>query len=964
MNTKIVAIIFVLFVLAIVLSQVWAMPSYKSYAFMGYDADSSYAADDTVKIFHTVPTGSNRLLVVAVGVNASEFVTRVLWGQGGTRQVMTLAGSRASAAGWMTEIWYLVAPTVGSDTVCIDMAQVHSGGGHGVFNFTNVLQSDPIGAVADSSDGDNATEPVVWLTTLHDSSYVFTACTQHGVNSGPYTPSSGQVEIYDTSGGTFGWDPRSWAGYVERLSSGAQACSLDATGDDPDDDWAIVSIEIRHVPEPGGNIDVAPSPATAAATGVNPTVVIAGPESVSPSAATAAATAVNPNVDGGNIYPAGDNTFYLSPPYARGGNRAGDNGYAGNHPDTAWATLAYAETQMAAGDTLFIMGGLYTNAQTFVRSGTWGTEGSRMVFKAYGDTAAVFSETGGTDRGTRIFFEGTGGPDYVTIDGWGYINSSDSLYLKFLGPVGCGDDDDARQAMMFYGESGDTSYGITITGVEIDGNQPESQECQDVSSGAFDLGGTYTSGGLLRYGIRIQLCDGDTIQSCYIHHIYKPTGNVMPPGDGSDNPDPDGKYSQGVGEGVFIEDAQACVVMNCTFEACAHAAIQVGNTDEECYYCKIVDNHIDCQWGGGIYINTNSGYNLVEGNVITRAGQSTTKTKGAIFLSGSHNTARKNVIWSPLNTEGTDGATDISNHGMGIYGVAAGDHANDNLVYNNTFFDCSPQAILMQSQVGDRGCERNVLANNIILKSSEDYGSGYGGRLVIAQYFTDASDDDNWITPDANCTNPQTTHFGDNTFRYNILQVDTSVTDHAVLVNYMRDSDYRLGCSGDLGGGSIGYSLSDLETVSSVGKFGHESWDSNSEEDPGLVSYDPDADGLFDGWWELAENSVCIDGGVAVVESIGTYVESQRTGYGWDTLTWYGTAPDIGAYETMAGVSVAVSPNYASAAATTVNPTVFADITLSPSSATAAATGVNPTVRATATESVVDPVAPHKRRRQ
>ena len=50
-------------------------------------------------------------------------------------------------------------------------------------------------------------------------------------------------------------------------------------------------------------------------------------------------------------------------------------------------------------------------------------------------------------------------------------------------------------------------------------------------------------------------------------------------------------------------------------------------------------------------------------------------------------------------------------------------------------------------------------------------------------------------------------------------------------------------------------------------------------------------------WWTPCKCSGVKNYGLAIDDTIGTYVEGLYTSFGWDTLTYYGSAPDIGAYE-------------------------------------------------------------------
>ena len=819
MRTKIIVAILVLFLLAVVLSQVWSTPVYVDYTYMGYPISTHYGADDMVKFEHMVGAGDDRLLIVVVGIAFNELVTGVTW-KDESGQSLTLAESRAGAAGMShTEVWYLANPASGTDSINIDITGGHDGGSHAAFNFTNVNQTNPIGATADSSRGDAGIEPIVFLTTANDSSFVLTACTQHGVNTGPYTASSGQIEVYDTVPGATTSDAYAWGGYITRLSAGAQACSLDATGDDSDDDWGIVSVEIRHIPA--------------------------------------------------GAYPSGTDIFFMSPDYERGGNRAGNDSYAGNHPDMAWATLDHACDVLEAGDILYVMGGIYDGdrqEQGVFYSPVTGSEGSPVTIKAYGDSTAVFTKTGRDGaHSNHVYFWLEEDNDWVTIDGFSYLDSSDSLMLKFQGGL-----EENQQFIAIFGTYANRLEGTVIKGIHLDGDS------------------------LVHYGIRGNFVQKDSILSNRITHIWHPTGNIVP-GDSTD-------IAQGTGEAIILSTANRVIIKNNVFIQANHAIIQLGTVndayDEPSRYNKVIDNFMDCQWGGGLYFNSMAEYNLAEGNVITRVGQTTTKTKGALFLAGSHNVARGNVIYCPLSdAEGYpgSGATDRFNYPLSVQSwLAAGGHyciADSNTVYNNTIYGCSPDnfRITISSNAGANGSvDENLVWNNIFYKAEGENPDADGNESEVNWYLFYATDAANWITPNVDCINPETDHFGGNKFLNNNIRHHAGASDDS-LVCYTRDSDHNDGCASAF----IYYDIDSLANVDASYIAG------NIEVNPVFVSENPVAHGLNDGWWEIDGASECVDAGTLIVDTIGTYVNSIHAGWGWvDTLVWYGTAPDIGAYET------------------------------------------------------------------
>lgn len=540
--------------------------------------------------------------------------------------------------------------------------------------------------------------------------------------------------------------------------------------------------------------------------------------------------------------------YYLSP--------SGDDGASGLSPSAAWATLQHAQTIMVAGDTLFIMGGTYSTPQHFHRyNGQGGTAGNPLVFKAYGDSRAIFQYTGGGGRQYNRYWYFEGGADYVVIDGFGYLAPHDSLMIKLEGR------EDASYVVRFVGTSSNWTEHITVRGIEIDGNFP--------TPDMF-----YPEGGLMRYAIGWTFGRMDTLTSCYIHHVYHATGDIYP-GDNTDR-------AQGTGEAVFLQSCERILISRNTFGNANHAAISVAKLDTDSQpsrYIKIVNNRCDNRWGGGFYLANATEYSLLEGNVVVHCGETTTKTKGAFYVAGPHNTVRRNVAYVPQHD-----AIGIKAAGWG----GTCQITDSTLLYNNTFFGCKGQSVLiLVNNTGAYSCATahnwgSQIANNILYKSwgvTPDVGNR---EAELSLYLYDSNEPNNWIDPDARGTSPASTHFGGNKFYHNVIRKDGHPPDWNQAVVYVEDADY---------GGISTFSLGGLESLDPV------AWFANTGADPMLMSESPDSYGLFDGWWRLRSNSPCIDSGARIRDTNGSYVESLYPGYGWRDLSFAGTAPDIGAHE-------------------------------------------------------------------
>ncbi len=539
-------------------------------------------------------------------------------------------------------------------------------------------------------------------------------------------------------------------------------------------------------------------------------------------------------------------SFYMAP--------NGNDGYAGTSPDQPWATLQHARTSgLGAGDTLFIMGGTYTNAQYFLDQvgAINGSEGSPLVFKAYGDAVAVFTSTGPHESGfyaRSYFLFYSYGNDHIVIDGYSYLDSEQSLYLKFEGH------ENSHALIKFFGGSSNYCENIVVKGVEIDGGHTSG-----FSGGSDDV----------TIGIALQYCRRSKFEDNYIHHIHHPTGDIFP-GDNSDR-------IQSSGHGIYLFSCELLTVYSNRIERCNHGAIEMELMRPDGHpsrYCKIINNIIDQHYGGGIYLVPNPHHNLIEGNLITHCGESTTFSKPGIQLSGSNNTLRKNVLYNPNNQSiRLEAQTVIGYHFI----------ADDNLIYNNTVFT-SPYGIYFLVKNGgspDCSTENNTIANNIFYLGTGVIADGKQPEMAFWLY--DANDNHNWCDPNESGCLPHGSNWGGNTFHNNCIRRNSLGPNYNQLVIWARDQDY--------GGGWTDWTLGALEDSNPV------AWANNHGSDPLLHSESPDTYGLTNGWWHVAEASPCIDGGIPVYDEIGAYVESLYPGYGWGNLTDVGLAPDIGAFE-------------------------------------------------------------------
>ena len=531
----------------------------------------------------------------------------------------------------------------------------------------------------------------------------------------------------------------------------------------------------------------------------------------------------------------------------------GDDGENGLTIGTAWATLQYAKGEMVSGDTLLILGGIYSDAQ-YVHD-YLSTIADTLTFKAYGDSQAVFQLVANTaypdDYEYDVYFLIIGAVnDGFVIDGFSSLDADSSGWLKFESH------EDSRCYVDIRGSSSNHAYGITVRGVIFDGE-----------FGA--IGNTDR----VRHGIIAKHWDGALIEHNTINYCYHPTGSISP-GDASDE-------SQGTGDGILLQSCQNMIVRYNTLSNCNHCAIDLGGyLGGETYlhkYISIYGNTINQHWGGGIYLTCSAEYCLVDSNLIVNCGGTTTFNKPGVQVSGKHNVIRRNVIYNPAN-QGID---------MEAQTFSSWDYITDScMVYNNTVFGSGHGYSLKiyVNNASDANCsaENMVIANNILYKS-DGMPTDINATCEIVSPFGNTNDAHNWLDPDASDSEPASTHWGGNIFKNNCIRRNSDGAAHDSLIAFVMDATY--------GGATRRYSLDDAETQDAT------AWHDNIGTDPTLVSETPNAYGVTAGWWYLQSGSPGIDAGVAIDDTIGTYVEEQATGYGWDTLTYSGSAPDMGAYE-------------------------------------------------------------------
>lgn len=207
---------------------------------------SSQSANASSRTFaHTIGTGDNRLLLVAIAVGAtsstgtSPTVTSVTY----DGNPLTLVGSRVSGSGGVNDdaisyIYRLIAPASGTANVVVNL----SGAGSitvGATSFNNVHQTTPLGAYTSNSNTSgtasvvttSAADEVVFSTAAWDEGYTITVA-------------GGQTSLWNLT--TTG--PLSGAASTK---PGAASVTSTFTGSASDQDWAVSGVSIKPAPAGG-----------------------------------------------------------------------------------------------------------------------------------------------------------------------------------------------------------------------------------------------------------------------------------------------------------------------------------------------------------------------------------------------------------------------------------------------------------------------------------------------------------------------------------------------------------------------------------------------------------------------------------------------------------------------------------------------------------------------------------------
>jgi murein DD-endopeptidase MepM/ murein hydrolase activator NlpD len=217
----------------------------------GIDSQSVANQSTNVHILnwqHTVGNYPNRLLVVAFSVNnttASEAASVTY----GTQSLTPLTSILNSGAGDI-EMWYLVNPNVGTNTIAITLGAANTAIDGQAISLYNVNQTTPFGTPNDISQYPSAIKPVSnTVTTTANELVLDTMWTSSG-SGDTFTPNSGQTAIW--TGSAFGigsYKPSSGTSTTMAWTLGTADTFADiAVGINPEMGTAISPVSQSYTP--------------------------------------------------------------------------------------------------------------------------------------------------------------------------------------------------------------------------------------------------------------------------------------------------------------------------------------------------------------------------------------------------------------------------------------------------------------------------------------------------------------------------------------------------------------------------------------------------------------------------------------------------------------------------------------------------------------------------------------------
>ena len=227
-------------------------------------SNSSIASGGTLSFSHTPGSGTNRLLLVSVGVG----MTSATDGTPGTVTGVTFGGTAMSQVGTILNgpirnyIYSLVNPASAAANVVVTIGTATSSVSASATTFTGANQTTPLGTLVSNSAASGATLSATVTSATDDLVYSAAAVDEGSVaNSITTTTTGGQVQLANNS--LFHYVPT-----AASTKPGAASVPVNYTqSDTTTQQWIVQAVPIKQasIPVPGGSVTFTQTPAFAEA---------------------------------------------------------------------------------------------------------------------------------------------------------------------------------------------------------------------------------------------------------------------------------------------------------------------------------------------------------------------------------------------------------------------------------------------------------------------------------------------------------------------------------------------------------------------------------------------------------------------------------------------------------------------------------------------------------------------------
>lgn len=200
------------------------------------ESKKSGSNTDSLRWQHNIDNSSERLLVVQIVVGSQFSTTAVNYGG----QALTLLARQDSSSvlgALRTEVWYLLAPAVGSADVTVTSSFAVDIVG-GSTSFTNVDESSPFGPVVREA---NHNSSITLSVAAASGDAVIDVLGSKGVDTGSY--GSGQAELWDQTQGAQGGDL--WGSASRENGAAAVTMSQRLTHTNGGERWVYIAVAVK-----------------------------------------------------------------------------------------------------------------------------------------------------------------------------------------------------------------------------------------------------------------------------------------------------------------------------------------------------------------------------------------------------------------------------------------------------------------------------------------------------------------------------------------------------------------------------------------------------------------------------------------------------------------------------------------------------------------------------------------------